>query len=326
VNVYLGVDGGGTKTALTLVAQDGAVLAALEAPGCYYLGSDEGLSLVSRVLADGVARLCAGAGLTPAAVTYAFFGLPGYGEVSADVALLDEAPRSALGHQRFRCDNDMVCGWAGSLGLADGINVISGTGSMAYGQRGEERVRIGGWSELFGDEGSGYWIAVRGLQAFSRMSDGRLPAGPLLGVLSEHLALETDLDLVDVVVNQWQGDRGRIAALSRQVVKAAQQGDAVAASILDAAAAELVSLVETAAHRLEFASAEPVAVSYSGGVFSATEVLSRFSHLLGRQDTRYTLRTPLFSPVIGAALFAARLAGSPLDESAVQALRVRLAS
>ena len=74
----------------------------------------------------------------------------------------------------------MVCGWAGSLAGEDGINVISGTGSMTYGERHGTGHRVGGWGELFGDEGSAYWIAAQGLNAFSRMSDGRLARGPLL--------------------------------------------------------------------------------------------------------------------------------------------------
>ena len=83
-----------------------------------------------------------------------------------------------LGHDRYSCDNDMVCGWAGSLAGEDGINVISGTGSMTYGERQGVGHRVGGWGELFGDEGSAYWIAAQGLNAFTRMSDGRLPHGP----------------------------------------------------------------------------------------------------------------------------------------------------
>lgn len=44
-------------------------------------------------------------------------------------------PACILGHARYHCDNDMICGWAGSLACADGINLIAGTGSMGYGQR-----------------------------------------------------------------------------------------------------------------------------------------------------------------------------------------------
>ena len=178
------------------------------------------------------------ASVTPADIRYAFFGLPTYGEVSGDVSALDAIPEEILGHGRYACDNDTVCGWAGSLGGIDGINVVSGTGSITYGERAGNGVRVGGWGELFGDEGSAYWIAIKGLNAFSRMSDGRLPVGPLHETLRTHLALEADLDLVDVVLNRWQGGRSEIAALSRVVAGAAEAGDECAARILSEAADE----------------------------------------------------------------------------------------
>ncbi|MFL6027338.1 MAG: BadF/BadG/BcrA/BcrD ATPase family protein [Friedmanniella sp.] len=322
MRTYLGVDGGGTRTALCLLSEEGRVLAALDAPSCYYLGSaaDEGVGLVARVLREAVAALAAAAGLAPSDITFAFFGLPAYGEVSADVPQLDAAPRTALGHARYRCDNDMVCGWAGSLGLDDGINVIGGTGSMTYGRRGDEHVRVGGWGELFGDEGSGYWVGTRGLQAFSQMSDGRLPAGPLLEVLRRHLALRADLDAVDLVLNRWRGSRREIAALSRPVVEAARHGDEVARTILGDAAAQLVLLVETTRRRLGFLPEERVAVSYSGGMFSVPEVLQRFQRQLTTSAGLLELRQPRYSPVVGAALYAARLAGFPLGNGALERL------
>ncbi|MEU4191775.1 BadF/BadG/BcrA/BcrD ATPase family protein [Kribbella sp. NPDC026611] len=314
MNLYLGVDGGGSGTALCLVNAAGEVLAETTAPSCYYLDAscEEGVALVERVLTAAVSELCALAGVRPAEITSAFFGLPAYGEVSADVPVLDAAPRAVLGHDRYRCDNDMVCGWAGSLGLADGINVISGTGSMTYGRNGELGVRVGGWGELFGDEGSGYWMGVRGLQAFTQMSDGRLPAGPLLDVLRKHLELAADLDLIDVVLNRWRGSRREVAALSRVVVEAARLGDVAAQGIVDAAATELVRLVETTRTRLRFTGTVPV--SYSGGVLTAPEILQAFT---ARLADSYELREPQYSPVVGAALYAAALAGEPLSQIAV---------
>jgi N-acetylglucosamine kinase-like BadF-type ATPase len=309
--MYLGVDGGGTKTALCLLREDGRVAARARAPSCYYF--TEGIDLVSRVLRQGIDEVCEMASVTPADIRYAFFGLPTYGEVSGDVSALDAAPGGILGHGRYACNNDMVCGWAGSLGGIDGINVISGTGSMTYGERAGTGIRVGGWGELFGDEGSAYWIAIKGLNAYSRMSDGRLPVGPLHETLRTHLALEADLDLVDVVLNRWRGGRSEIAALSRVVAGAAEEGDECAARILSEAADELAGLVDTTRRRLDFGPDQEVPVSYSGGVFNARPVVEGFEAALKHLHDGYELREPLYSPVVGAAIYAAKLAGEPLD-------------
>lgn len=317
--MFLGVDGGGTKTAFCLLRADGTIAAQAQGESSYYFSA--GIDLVGRVLRAGITEVCATAGLQPAQIEYAFFGLPTYGEVSGDVATLDAAPREILGHDRYACDNDMVCGWSGSLGATDGINVISGTGSMTYGERAGHGLRVGGWGELFGDEGSAYWIAVRGLAAFARMSDGREPAGPLLDVLRQHLDLTADLDLIDVVLNRWHSDRTRVAALSPHVARAADLGDRTAAAILADAGRELALLVDTTRRGLGFAAGEPVPVSYSGGTFGARAVLDAFRQQLGTLHGGYDLRHPLYPPVIGAALYAAKRAGTPLAADARERLR-----
>ena len=129
--------------------------------------------------------------------------------------LLDALPEPLLGHRRYRCGNDMVCAWAGSLGGEDGINIVAGTGSIGYGERRGKTARAGGWGEVFGDEGSAYWIAVQGLNVFTRMSDGRLPKGPLYAAFTASLGLSADLDLCAKVMNAHT--RGSIAAMSQLV-------------------------------------------------------------------------------------------------------------
>ena len=320
--MYLGADGGGTKTALCLVDEGGRVAAQTQAPSCYYF--KEGIELVGRVLKEGIDEVCAQASVVPAEIRYAFFGLPTYGEVSGDVPTLDAVPGEILGHGRYACDNDTVCGWAGSLGGVDGINVVSGTGSITYGERLGRGARVGGWGDLFGDEGSAYWISIRGLNAFTRMSDGRLPVGPLHEALRTHLGLAADLDLVDVVLNRWQGGRSEIAALSRVVVEAAKSGDECAEEILSEAADELASLVDTTRRILDFGPEEKVPVSYSGGVFSVRSIVDGFGAALEALHDGYELRKPLYSPVIGAAIYAARLAGEPLDSETLGRLEASM--
>jgi N-acetylglucosamine kinase-like BadF-type ATPase len=212
----------------------------------------------------------------------------------------------------------MVCGWAGSLAGEDGINVISGTGSMTYGERLGTGHRVGGWGELFGDEGSAYWIATQGLNAFSRMSDGRLARGPLYDLIKRRLEISSDLDAVGLVIEKWGGNRGSIAALATTVCEAARQQDQASTGILTAAADELATLVETTRVLVGFTDAELVPVSYSGGMFSDEGYLGLFRNALGRLPAKYDLRLPLLDPAVGAALYAAKHSGHPLSPSTIR--------
>jgi N-acetylglucosamine kinase-like BadF-type ATPase len=315
---YLGADGGGSKTAFALIDSDGHVLARATAPPSYYFNAD--FDVVERVLTQGVTDICTQAGIETADIDAAFFGIPGYGEASADVENLDAVPGRVLGHDRYSCDNDMVCGWAGSLAGEDGINVISGTGSMTYGERQGTGHRVGGWGELFGDEGSAYWIAAQGLNAFSRMSDGRLARGPLHALLKERLQLAGDLDVVSLVIDTWGGNRTSVAALATTVCAAARDEDAVARRILTSAADELVTLIDTTRTLIGFTDQETVPVSYSGGMFSDDDFLALFVAALQRQTAKYDLQRPLLDPALGAALYAAKHRGEPLSRTSVRQL------
>ena len=169
--------------------------------------------------------------------------------------------------------------------------------------------RGGGWGEAFSDEGSAYWIAVQGLNAYSRMSDGRLPTGPLHALINERLDLATDLDLCARIYGPGVGTRAEIAQISRIVADAAREGDAAAQDIYARAGDELAGIVIAIRSRLSFADDERVAVSYSGGAFSAGDLLMQpFTGALQSASPLFELRTPLHEPHYGAALYARLIA------------------
>jgi N-acetylglucosamine kinase-like BadF-type ATPase len=318
VKRYLGVDGGGSKTAFALIDDAGHVLARANTATSYYF--NDGFDVVERTLAQGVAEICRIAAIGTTDVDAAFFGIPGYGESSADQERLDAVPGAVLGHDRYSCNNDMVCGWAGSLLGEDGINVIAGTGSMTYGERAGVGARVGGWGELFGDEGSAYWIATRGLNAFSRMSDGRAPRGPLYDLMRSRLLVGGDLDVVSLVIEKWGGNRTSIADLAKTVCAAAAVGDESSRAILDDAVEELAVLIDTTRTLIGFGANDVVPVSYSGGMFSADGFLTRFRAALERSTAKYDLRTPVLDPALGAAIYAAKHSGDPLSNDSLAAL------
>jgi N-acetylglucosamine kinase-like BadF-type ATPase len=220
----------------------------------------------------------------------------------------------------------MICGWAGSLNCADGISIVAGTGSICYGERDGAIARCGGWGELFSDEGSAYWIACRGLNLFSRMSDGRAAVGPLHEIVRQSLGIAEDLDVCAHVFTRLGGDRARIAQLSKWVTQAAQAGDHQAADIVRQAAVELAHMVDATRRQLRFGAAEPVAVSYSGGLFEhvGALLLDHFTAALHAHRPGYRVSEPVLPPAIGAALYAAKRRGRPLPNAAIERLRAQI--
>ena len=85
----------------------------------------------------------------------------------------------------------------GGAGKQEGVIIISGTGAIAYGinAHGKE-ARASGWGYLIGDEGSGYDIAIKGLQAVARAADGRDAPTELTDGILNRLGLNEPSDLI----------------------------------------------------------------------------------------------------------------------------------
>jgi N-acetylglucosamine kinase-like BadF-type ATPase len=303
---YLGVDGGGTKTEFVCIDAGGTVVARAVTGTTYHL--EVGLEQAVSRLQHGVTAICSQLNIEPDALAFVFFGLPAYGEDSVIDPQLHAACQSLLRHDRYACGNDMVCGWAGSLGCEDGINIVAGTGSIGYGERLGKGARAGGWGEVFGDEGSAYWIAIQGLGLFSRMSDGRAPKDVLHGRIVEALSLGDDLDLCQRIMGPTAMGRGQIAGLAGLVSRAAAEGDTGAQAILASAARELAELAIGLRAVLGFPVGERVPLSWSGGVLSQEPIVRDAFANIVEQSGLFALTEPRHAPGYGAALYSRQLA------------------
>ena len=310
--MFLGVDGGGTKTAYAIIDSHGRVRAQHVGPSVSHLIA--GFAHAEHLLSEGIQAVLGKAELTAADLTFSFLGLPSYGEDSGTLDRLNGLPASVLASDRYRCDSDMVCSWAGSLACADGISVIAGTGSMAFGEYQGRTARSGGWGEIIGDEGSAYWIAREGMNLFSRMSDGRAVRGPLYDLVRQRLEITTDLDLCARVYGAAVNARSAFAQFAPLVHDAARAGDVQATSIFHRAAAELVGCVLATRRSLQIPEDVRVPVSHTGSVLEgATILIDAFKRGVATARVPLEYRAPKYSPDIGAALYAARLSGVSLS-------------
>lgn len=323
MKTFLGIDGGGSKTRFLLIDERGRVLGShLEGPA-YHL--EIGVDALRAMLTRGIRETLSQGGIPEHELTYAFAGLPAYGEDASALPALDAAPADALPHGRYRCGNDMVCGWAGALAGADGINIVAGTGSIAYGEFEGRSARAGGWGELFSDEGSAYWFAREGLRLFSRMSDGRSSRGPLYQSVRNHFGLQHDLELCAQVYGTGLVQRSQFAQLSKLVAEAAAAGDLEALSLFTQAVHELGQMIDAVRAHLCVPGDVVLPVSYSGGLFQTGGlILMQLEAELARPPRAYQFRQAQLPPHAGAALYAAKLSGSAMGATEIGVLAVAL--
>ena len=76
--MYLGVDGGGTKTAFVLLDRNGTIRAAHQGGSAYYL--ETGMDPLRAMINDGIQSVLRAAGIGASELDYAFLGLPVHGE------------------------------------------------------------------------------------------------------------------------------------------------------------------------------------------------------------------------------------------------------
>ncbi|HEX6278456.1 MAG TPA: BadF/BadG/BcrA/BcrD ATPase family protein [Pyrinomonadaceae bacterium] len=154
-----------------------------------------------------------------------------------------------------------------------GIVVIAGTGSVCLGKNEKGKMAIaGGWGPLAGDEGGGVGIAQTALHAVAKASDGRGIATTLSDRASEYFRASGPENLI-VAIYSPQVDNTRIAGFARCVVEAAQDGDAVATTILQEAGSELGLAACAVIDKLGLRR-QKVPIGCVGSVFKAGEILT----------------------------------------------------
>ena len=293
---FIGIDGGGTKTAIYSVNTEDYKLHRIETSGSSW--RETGIPSLAQMLKNAVNDLTAGGKIGGIAM-----GLPCYGESIEGDRLLNQMIKDIFPGICVYLTNDVEVGWAGSLALRPGINVIAGTGSITFGKDSSGKTeRSGGWSEFFGDEGSCYWIGRKLMEIFSKQSDGRLPKDELYTIVKQEFKLENDFDFIDIVHSDYINNRKEAASLQLIAKKAAMAGSVSAKALYDEAADELLLMVNAVRGKLDF-NDEPWAVSYSGGLFKSGEfVLPRFSGEIEKAGG--VVLKPQFKPVQGALLLA----------------------
>ncbi len=233
MNAVLGIDGGGTRTRASIVA-DEQVLAFAEN------GSIKRLRVGARVAEDNLrallTELFAKAGVTgvkAASAGVASATMPGVSEWITEVF-------NEFGVERSEVVGDEVIALDAAFKGGPGILQIAGTGSNCIGRAPDGgRETVGGWSSRLGDEGSGYWIGLHSIRRALTAHDREEPTRVL-----ETVGRIWGTSTIEELVNLGDSTPGPdFAALAPAISQLAEEGDAVAAGVMKQAAADLVENV-----------------------------------------------------------------------------------
>ncbi len=291
---FVGIDGGGTKTALIACTPEGAeVASAVCGPLNYnFIGIDAAL----QNLGAGIATL----DLPEGSIAAVGIGDPSIDDESESPIAKEFAKRAAelLGAPVYIRSDAYMTLFALTGDQKSGVLIISGTGSMAIGENDAHGISVvGGWGRLTGDEGSGYYIGLEGIRAALRAADGVAPQTTLTSAALKHFGVSTPRDLIPVFYGESEPD---VAGFSRRVAACAEDGDKIAKAILLDAAAHLARYASVL---IEKCNAELLGVW--GSVLCKNDAVRRaFEDGVRERYPNIEIREPAMSAEHAAAMYA----------------------
>ncbi|KAH3762833.1 N-acetyl-D-glucosamine kinase [Pelomyxa schiedti] len=317
-SVVLGVDGGGTTTR-TIVVDASDPRSVTSAATATVLGEEiftgasnpnsVGEEKARGIIQTGIQKALASAGCTPDEVVGICLGMSGVDRPEDKVLVRGWVSECLGAMDNVIINNDASVALANATGgILNGVVVISGTGTIAYGWDSAtgKSCRAAGWGPLLGDEGSGHDVGSLILRAVTSAEDGRGPSTLL------HQAVLTRLELrqaTDLIPWAYKSDDSwaRIADLAILAVECAEKGDAVARSILEHAAKKLQNTVLTVINKLGLEHTAAIPIVFAGSLIAKDTLVTKLlKEGLLAELPNANIQIPKNSATIGAAMMAIR--------------------
>lgn len=241
-NYFLGVDGGGTKTNVCLIDEEGRCISEFQEEGLNFLGetSDIAQASLEKIISK-TYEITAGGNLKSISISTAGISHNHVQELISEVLISYKVASQIL----FSGDNKIALYSIFPSGY--GTVLMSGTGSMCYSRTAYGEFRAGGYGYLLGDEGSGFDIGKQLLKKICISFD----SGNVF-VLAEYIKNKLGIHSIqDVIQYSYQGNfKKRISALSPILDILVEQNDPDANDILDSVSKSLIDLVSQVFSRI----------------------------------------------------------------------------
>ena len=314
----LAIDGGNSKTDVALVAADGTLLASARGPGinAHEVGVDQTVLILDAVVKQAAAQLDwppsdpsdpSGSSGPLARHTVACLANADLPEEEAEHATAVQAQgwseSATVVNDTFAILRSGLPDAVEGPGPHWGVAVVCGAGINAVGVAPDGRVtRYLSLGTISGDWGGGYGLGLEVLWHAIRAEDGRGPATALAGYLTSHFGVER-VEEVTIGIHKGKIPGDDLIGLAPILLRASDEGDAVARRVVERLAGEISVMAITAMRRLDLTGlATPVVLG--GGVITARnpQLISGITRQLAAAAPAAQVRVIDVPPVAGAAL------------------------
>lgn len=298
----MGIDGGGTKTEISISDMNGYILSEVRGPGTAVAGIPKKSTM--SLLAGLTQAACGKAGIEISDVAYCGIGLSGIDFPEEHSVQLEHiAAAVGLPKNKITLVNDAIVALWGAAPDKASIIIQHGTDFTAawrcdYGKE-----------TLFDHLNTGGIIDIRKelITLTSRMLDGRFPATPLKKTVLAHFCI-TDERAFSGLLFKQQISREILAGTPPLIYAAWLNNDEAAQLIIEKSIADYAV---TACAMIAKADKESVMVSFGGGIINNAP--EKFMNILSEKiHSRYPavkVGRPALAPVFGALLLAAHQKG-----------------
>jgi N-acetylglucosamine kinase-like BadF-type ATPase len=283
----LAIDGGNSKTDVALVAGDGTLLASARGPGinAHEVGVDQTVLILDAVVKQAAAQLDYRPSGPLARHTVACL---------ANADLPEEEVEHATAVQ--------AQGWSESATVVNDTFAILRSGLPDTPGPDGRVARYLALGTISGDWGGGYGLGLEVLWHAIRAEDGRGSDTVLGGYLTRHFGVER-VEEVTIGIHKGKIPDDDLIGLAPMLLRASDEGDAVARTVVNRLAEEISVMAITAMRRLDLtALATPVVLG--GGVITARNptLMSGITRRLAEAAPAAEVRVIDVPPVAGAAL------------------------
>ena len=315
-NIFIGIDGGATKTTGVLFDANGNTFATSMAKG-------SNLTIYQNIAAERICQviqdLIEKSRLDYQSIKCIGLGIAGSSNEDGRDLLFKELDKINLS-DRVLLSNDAEAAYQVCCPSNEGLLVTVGTGVICIG-RNElgELSRTAGKGHYSGDMGSGFWIGSQSIIKLSMQDEvcinNPIDAKELLNMIYDVLEISNLDDDIEQVLNSSEAVR-KVASLSKHIIDLANNHNEIALSIIQEATTFISDYIIELADKLGYQSKDLV-LAANGSIIKNQFFRKALNDALQFNFNRINWIISKLSPAYGAAILAAKYKNINLQTSEI---------